>query len=55
MKKRMNKDNIFRVTTAFTAIADYICVDRSNLMRELNKMEDDGLIERDGRQINILI
>ena len=55
MKKRMNKDNVFRVTTSFTAIAEYICVDRSNLMRELNKMEDEGLIERDGRQINILI
>ena len=55
MKKRMNKDNVFRVTTSFTAIAEYICVDRSNLRRELNKMEDEGLIERDGRIINILI
>ena len=55
MKKRMNKDNVFKVTTSYTAIADYICVDRSNLMRELTKMENEGLIERDGRTINILI
>ena len=55
MKKRMNKDNVFKVTTSYTAISDYICVDRSNLMRELAKMEKDGLIERNGKIINILI
>ena len=39
MKQRMNKNNIFHVTTSYKAIAEYIVVDRSNLMRELNKME----------------
>ena len=55
MKKRMNKDNIFKVTTSYTAIADYICVDRSNLMRELNKMEKDNIIKKDGKTIKINI
>lgn len=55
MRKRMNKDNIFKVTTSYKAIAEYIAVDRSNFMRELNKMEKEGLIKRTGRIINIYI
>ena len=54
LKKRMNKDNVFKVTTSYTAIADYICVDRSNLMRELSKMEHEGLIEKTTKTIKIL-
>ena len=49
----MNKDNIFKVTTSYKAISEYICVDRSNLMRELKKMEEEGLIEKNGQIINI--
>lgn len=45
--QRMNNDNIFKVTTSYKAIAEYIVVDRSNLMRELNKLEKDGIIKRD--------
>ncbi len=54
LKQRMNKDNIFKVTTSYKAIAEYIVVDRSNLMRELNKLEKDGLIKRDKNIIHIL-
>lgn len=54
MKQRMNKDNIFHVTTSYKAIAEYIVVDRSNLMRELNKMEQEKIIARDGRIIKYL-
>ena len=54
MKQRMNKDNIFHVTTSYKAIAEYIVVDRSNLMRELNKMEQENIIARDGRIIKYL-
>ena len=49
----MNKDNVFKVTTSYKAIAEYIVVDRSNLMRELNKLEKDGLIKRDKNIIYI--
>ncbi len=55
MKKRMNKDNIFKVTTSYKAIAEYIAVDRSNLMRELNKMEKENIIKKNGKTIYILI
>ena len=47
----MNKDNVFKVTTSYKAIAEYIVVDRSNLMRELNKLEKEGLIERNKNTI----
>lgn len=53
LKQRMNKDNVFKVTTSYKAIAEYIVVDRSNLMRELNKLEKDNLIERDKNTIYI--
>ena len=49
----MNKDNIFKVTTSYKAIAEYIVVDRSNLMRELKKLEKDGLIKKDKNTIYI--
>lgn len=51
LKKRANKENTFKVTTSYKAIAEYIAVDRSNLMRELNKMEKEGLLKKDGRTI----
>ncbi len=47
LKQRMNKDNIFKVTTSYKAIAEYIVVDRSNLMRELKKLEEEKIIKRD--------
>lgn len=51
LKKRMNKDKIFKVTTSYKAIAEYISVDRSNLMRELNKMEQEKIIRKEGKII----
>lgn len=53
LKNRMNENNIFHVTTSYSAIADYIFVDRSNLMRELKKMEQENLITKDKKTIKI--
>lgn len=53
LKQRMNQNNIFKVTTSYKAIAEYLFVDRSNLMRELKKMEEKGLIERKEKTIRI--
>ena len=53
LKQRMNKNNIFKVTTSYKAIAEYLFVDRANLMRELKKMEEKGLIERHEKTIKI--
>ena len=47
LKQRINKENVFKVTTSYKAIAEYINVDRSNLMRELKKLEEETIIKRD--------
>lgn len=54
LKKRLNKDNKFKVTTSYTAIANYLCVDRSNLMRELKKLEQEKIIKKEGKEITFL-
>ena len=53
LKQRMNEKNIFKVTTSYKAIAQYLFVDRSNLMRKLKKMEKKNLIERKNKTIII--
>ncbi len=53
LKQRMNEHNIFKVTTSYKAISEYLFVDRSNLMRELKKMENKGLIEKHDKTIII--
>lgn len=55
LKQRMNEKNIFKVTTSYKAIAEYLFVDRSNLMRELKRMEEKGLIEKQEKTIKINI
>lgn len=53
LKQRMNDNHIFKVTTSYKAIAEYLFVDRSNLMRELKRMEEKGLIEKHEKTIKI--
>lgn len=54
MKQRMNKDKVFKVTTSYKAIAEYIVVNRANLMRELKKLEKEKIIKRENRTIKYL-
>lgn len=35
----------------YSALAEYLCLDRSAMMRELKRLGDEGLIERNGRHI----
>ena len=35
-------------------LANYLCIDRSAMMRELKKMKDDEMIEMDGRMVTLL-
>lgn len=51
LKMRINEQNVFKVTTSYKAIAEYIAVDRSHFMRELKKMEKEGLIKKEGKII----
>ena len=38
----------------YKAIAEYISVDRSNLMRELKKMEQENIIKKEGKYITFI-
>lgn len=42
------------VPMSYSALAEYLCLDRSAMMRELKKMADAKLIRRDGRKICLL-
>ena len=48
-----NKSPYFTLPFSQTSLADYICVDRSAMVRELKKMSEDGLIELDRRNIKL--
>ena len=37
-----------------TALAEYICADRSAMMREVKKMTEDGLIQISRRHVRLL-
>lgn len=39
------KEKYFPLPMSLSALADYISVDRSSMMRELRKMKEEGLIE----------
>ena len=48
-----NKNYYFTLPFSQTSLADYICVDRSAMVRELKKMSRDGIIEMDKRNVKL--
>lgn len=44
----------FELPFSLSYLAEYICADRSAMMREIKKMSDEGLIETDRRKIRLL-
>lgn len=49
-----HKNSYFTLPFSQTSLADYICVDRSAMARELRKMCDEGLIEMDRRNVKLI-
>ena len=45
----------FNLPFSISALADYICSDRSAMMREMKNMRQNGLIDADGRKITLLL
>ncbi|MDP4118981.1 MAG: Crp/Fnr family transcriptional regulator [Bacillota bacterium] len=43
------KNNSFTIPMRLSELADYLCVDRSAMMRELGKMRDEGIINSKGK------
>lgn len=48
---RRQGDSHFRLPFSLSALADYLCVDRSAMMRELSRMKREGLLETSRREI----
>ncbi len=49
-----NHSDSFEIPFSLNAMADYLFVDRSAMLREMKKMRDEGLIESKGRQVKLL-
>ena len=54
MQAQSQNARYFEIPLGRTELADYLCVDRSALTRELAKMRDDGLIDYDKNCFRIL-
>ena len=39
---------------SYTALAQYLSVDRSAMMREIKNLSDEGVLKRDGRNVELL-
>ena len=46
--------NSFETELSLSGLANYLCIDRTSLMRELRMMKDEGIIDSKGRSITIL-
>lgn len=44
----------FTLPFSLSALADYICADRSAMMRELKKLKEEGIVETSGKHIQFL-
>ena len=51
---RNNNSYSFIVPMSYTNLAEYLCVDRSAMMREIKKLNDDGIISSNKRQVTII-
>ena len=44
----------FELPFSLLKLANYLCIDRSAMMRELKKMKEEEMIELDGRMVTLL-
>lgn len=49
-----NRDQPFNLPVSYTDLAEYLCVDRSAMMRELKNLTEEGVLFREGKKIRIL-
>lgn len=52
-RKKTGSSNIY-LPYNYTALSDYLCVNRSALMREIKNLKEEGFIETKGRRIKLL-
>ena len=44
----------YKLPMSYTALAQYLSVDRSAMMREIKNLSDEGVLKRDGRNVELL-
>ncbi len=49
-----NSSKKFEIPFSYSTLADYLCIDRSAMMRELKNLKTDGIIKADKRKIELL-
>lgn len=49
------KNNTITIPYSYVDLADYLSLDRSALMRELNKMQKENLIKKEGKKITLYL
>lgn len=49
-----NHSRSFEIELSLSQLANYLCVDRTSLMRELRLMRDEGIIASSGRKVTML-
>ena len=55
-KKSENAFNkTFTLSLTLNDLADYLSIDRSDMMREISNLKDDGIIKKDGNKITVLV
>ena len=52
--KHKKDDNSFTLPMSYTSLAEYLCVDRSALMREIKKLNEQKIIHTDKKTIKVL-
>lgn len=50
-----NQDQPFKLPVSYTTLAEYLCVDRSAMMREFKNLSEEGVLFREGKNIRILL
>lgn len=43
-----------KIPMSYTVLAQYLCVDRSAMMREIRKLTDEGVLRKEGRDVELL-
>lgn len=54
IQSRKSGTSVFFLPFSLIALANFLCVDRSAMMRELKKMKDERILELNGKQVRLL-
>ena len=54
MLSKNNQKDTFTLTMSYTSLAEYLCVDRSALMREIKKLKEQNVIKVNKKTITLL-